>query len=114
FYESSGEWTLAIERYRRIIARVPDHVLALNNLAYTLATQQKNPSEALPFAKRAYALAKTSPAAADTLAWVYHLLGNDLEALPLITAAVKEPTAAEIHLHAAMIMAAAGNAAEAS
>jgi uncharacterized protein (TIGR03790 family) len=109
-YEASGNWDGAIARYRRVIEAKPDDATALNNLAYALATRKNDPASALPFAKRAYTAKDSTGAAADTLAWVQHLLGNDAEALPLIAAAAKQlPEVAEIRLHAAVILAATGN-----
>ena len=70
-----------------------------------------DPGQALSFAKRAYTVDKAIPEAGDTLAWVQHLLGNDADAEPLISAALRAlPGLAEVHLHAAAIFAATGNA----
>lgn len=108
-YERTESWDAAIDRYRRIVAQSPDHLIALNNLAYTLAVRRNSPAEALPFAVRGFASGKGGPAAADTLAWVYHLLGRDEEAEPLIDAAARSvPQNAEIQLHAAAILLARG------
>ena len=106
-HEKAGEWDLAIERYRQVIAQLPNDAMALNNLAYTLAARKENPADALPFARRAYAASSKDAAIIDTLAWVYHLLGQDLDAEPLIvTAATLAPGNAEVQLHAAIILAA--------
>ena len=53
--------------------------VALNNLAYNLAAYQNKPEEALPFVQRAIAILKT-PQFYDTLAWIQHLLKQDVEA----------------------------------
>jgi Tfp pilus assembly protein PilF len=109
-YEADGAWDSAIARYRTVIERNPNDSSALNNLAYALATRKDDPAAALPFAKRAYKAPNSTGAAADTLAWVQHLLGNDAEALPLIAAAAKQlPNVAEVRLHAAFILAGTGN-----
>lgn len=113
-YEMSGAWDGAIASYRRVLETSPNDATALNNLAYTLAVHKNDPAAALPFAKRAYTAPNGTGAAADTLAWVQHLLGNDAEALPLIAAAAKQlPQVAEVHLHAAAILAGTGNLAAA-
>jgi uncharacterized protein (TIGR03790 family) len=110
-YESVSEWDLAIDRYRRVLAKDPNHTVALNNLAYALAVEKHDPNAAVPMAKRAFALAMGDPTIADTLAWVYHLVGNDSEAEALITAAARQqPDIVDIRLHAAFILAATGNA----
>ena len=109
-YESAGAWDNAIARYRAVVEKKPDDAAALNNLAYALATRKNDPAAALPFAKRAYTAPNSTGAAADTLAWVQHLLGNNAEALPLIAFAARQlPTVAEIHLHGAAILLATGN-----
>jgi len=108
-YDSSGEWDAAIERYQRIVAKEPDHAAALNNLAYLLATRKQRPADALPLAQRAYSLLRGNAGAADTLAWTYHLLGNDTLAQPLIREAVDiQPCDADLRLHAAAILVALG------
>jgi len=110
-YEESEQWDAAIARYQRVIAKSPNQFSALNNLAYVLAVKKKDPAAALPLAKRAYAASKGAPAVTDTLAWTLHLTGNDAEALPLITGAAKQlPATAEVHWHAAIILAATGGA----
>jgi Tfp pilus assembly protein PilF len=106
-YEVDEEWDAAIERYRRIIAHAPENAVALNNLAYMLATRKNSPKEALPLAMRAFKAGNQDPAMTDTLAWVFHLLGQNLEAEPLILAAARRaPAVADIRLHAAEILAA--------
>jgi uncharacterized protein (TIGR03790 family) len=110
-YERAAQWDAAIERYRRVIARDPDQPVALNNLAFALAVHGKAPADALPIAKRAYIAAKGAPSVADTLGWVYHLLGNDVEAEPfVVSAADGEPSNAELQIHSATVLAANGKA----
>lgn len=106
-YEQDAEYDKAIERYRRILASSPDDAVALNNLAYGLATRKNRPAEALPLAQKAFTLAKGNPTVGDTLGWVQHLLGNDVEARSLIAAASKAlPNNAEIRFHLAAVLAA--------
>jgi Flp pilus assembly protein TadD len=108
-YEADGDRQAAMQRYRRVIAAEPKHAMALNNLAYRLATDGKSPKEALPFAQRAVAAAPQSPTILDTLAWVQYLLGDVSEAVSTMAAALKgDPRNAEIRLHAAVIYAANG------
>jgi Tfp pilus assembly protein PilF len=114
-YESISEWDAAIDRYRTILARTPNNILALNNLAYVLAVRKNNAAEALPLAKRAHELAKNLPPIADTLAWVEHLAGDDAAAEPLLVdAARRMPNNADIRLHAAFVLAANGKSAQAA
>jgi len=105
-YERSQEYDKAIERYRAILATDERNVLALNNLAFALAVRKKQPKEALPLAKRAYLLTREQAVIGDTLAWVYHLLGDDQTALPLLKDAVRRvPQSAEVRWHYAAVLA---------
>jgi uncharacterized protein (TIGR03790 family) len=78
--EAAGQFDRAMTQYRAILSYSPNEVLALNNLAYDLAVHRDRPEEALPLAERACRLAKDNPALLDTLAWVQHLVGKDVEA----------------------------------
>lgn len=108
-YEQAEQYDLAIERYRKVLAASPNHVIALNNLAYALAVRKNQPQEALGLAERAWLLSRGSANVADTLGWIQHLLGNDAEAARLVGAAAKAlPDNAEIRFHLAAVHAAAG------
>jgi uncharacterized protein (TIGR03790 family) len=109
-YRVADRWDDAIDRFRRVVAKNPNHPIALNDLAYALAVGKHAPDEALPLAKRAYRVPHAAAEAVDTLAWIYHLLGRDGEAEPLITTAARlMPGKPEVLLHAAIILAATGN-----
>jgi uncharacterized protein (TIGR03790 family) len=88
-HERDKEYDKAIERYRAILETDDRNFMALNNLAYVLAVRKQQPQEALPFAQRAYLLTREQALTADTLAWVYHLLGDDKTALTLLKDAVR-------------------------
>ncbi|HEX5213988.1 MAG TPA: TIGR03790 family protein [Vicinamibacterales bacterium] len=92
----------AIARYRRVVALDPRNGVALNNLAYMLALEHNNPAEALPFAQRAFK-SLPSNAVADTLGWIYHLLGDDAAARPYMELVAESPATAIMHVHAATI-----------
>jgi uncharacterized protein (TIGR03790 family) len=107
--EQAGQTESAIDRYRRAVAADPRNALALNNLAYTLATSGKQPGEALAFAEQAVKLAPQDPGVLDTLAWIQHLLGDNAAAVKTMAAVLKAaPNNAEIRLHASTIYAASG------
>jgi uncharacterized protein (TIGR03790 family) len=113
-YGRAGEFGAAIERYRATLALAPDHLLALNNLAYTLAVHRNAPAEALPLAQKAAALARTDGRVLDTLAWIEHLMGDSAAAAKRISDAMRRnPNHATIRLHAAFIYAAINAAAPA-
>jgi uncharacterized protein (TIGR03790 family) len=107
-YEEVGEHDLAIARYREVVKLEPGNTVALNNLAYGLAVRQNALDEAISFARRAVKLSSTSATIIDTLAWIEHLRGNHREAAALLKPLVQKSTGnSQIHLHAAIIFAAA-------
>jgi uncharacterized protein (TIGR03790 family) len=108
-YEELGEYDRAIERYRAVLVVSPSDPVVLNNLAYAVAVHKGAPSEALQFAQKAYIAAKRSASIADTLGWIYYLLGSYIDAEKYVVEAVKlAPDQAEIQLHLAHIYAALG------
>ena len=114
--EAAGQHDAAIEGYRRILDVDPNHVVALNNLAYALAVHRKMPMEGLLLAKRAVTLAPTVPTVLDTLGWIQHLAGDDASAAKVMEQVAKTNVLnPDIRLHAAIIFAAVGanNAAKA-
>jgi tetratricopeptide (TPR) repeat protein len=111
-YSQEQKFDQAAERYRKLIELQPNNSLALNNLAYDLATRQNKAMEALPLAEKALATAPQNAAFLDTVAWIEHLLGRDMDAARRIALAVRNaPNAADIRLHSAIINAGAGAAA---
>jgi uncharacterized protein (TIGR03790 family) len=114
-YDAAHDWNAAIGRYRRVLVKVPNHVVALNNLAFALAEHNHEPGEALPYAERAFTLSKGAPPIADTLGWIHHLLGHDEEAERLLLSVTKGPGAnAGMHVHLAIVLAARGKTQEAA
>ena len=53
----------------------PEHLPALNNLAYHLADHANRVDEALGLAEKAKQMAPEDPAVDDTIGWVYHRKG---------------------------------------
>jgi uncharacterized protein (TIGR03790 family) len=115
FHESAGNMTEAMERYRRVLAVAPNHVMSLNNLAYAIGAHQRGSiAEAVAMARKANTLSPGSAPILDTLAWLLHLSGDSAGARPQIGAALRlSPTTAEYFLHAAAIDAAVGDLAQA-
>ena len=108
--DEAGEYDAAIARYRRVLELQPNHLVALNNLAYALAVRRNMPAEALPLAQRAAQLAPGDPGIVDTFAWVQHLVGNNEHAAKLYEPIVRlAPASGELRLHAAVVFAAIGN-----
>ena len=114
-YEQAREYDMAIERYRRVLALIPNDPIALNNLAYALAVHRNEPREALPLAEKAYAISNDNASFADTLGWIHHMLGDDQAAAPLLDHAVdRDAGNADTQLHAAIVSAAIGRTEAAS
>ena len=113
-YTEREDHDRAIERYRRVLASDSTNLTALNNLAYAIAVNKQQPKEALSLAERALAVAP-EPLVLDTLAWIRHLLGDDVGALPLIERALAGlGDNVDVLVHAATIHAAMKNVARAT
>ena len=112
--------TEAIEDYRKVIERNPEHYVALNNLAYLLATKENSLEEALTYAQQAKEFAPTviqtgQPGLAeidDTLGWVFYLRGVYASAVVHLRASAEaNPSNAITHYHLAMAHAKNGDVA---
>ena len=66
---------------RNIVAQDPNNAEALNALGYTLADRTDRYAEAQALIEKALRLQPDSPAFLDSLGWVEHRLGRDVEAL---------------------------------
>jgi tetratricopeptide (TPR) repeat protein len=107
--EKSGARTEAVGHYRRILEQEPDHVFALNNLAYLLAEHVNSPDEALRFAQRAQELAPDDPTVNDTIGWVYFRKGVYDSAIQYMESSVKRQPNATRHAHLAIAYAKRGD-----
>jgi Flp pilus assembly protein TadD len=96
-------------QYQLILDRWPDNIAALNNLAVLLGEEANQLDEAFRRAQRAFVLSQGAPVVADTLDLIYHIRGEDQEALDHLTAsAVGAPSSAETRLHLAVVQHAVG------
>jgi uncharacterized protein (TIGR03790 family) len=113
-FEREKDYAKAAERYRAALTTDPNNIIALNNLAYLLAVRENKPNDALPFARRAYALAPRNGSVVDTLAWTLYLSGDGIQALRYMQESIAaDPTNGDALLHAAEILASAGKLNEA-
>ena len=104
----AGEYKPAIEQYELIIKQVPDHIIALNDLAW--ACQQEKDMRALDFAERAFKLAPGNPAILDTLGWILVEQGDAVRAVSLLQkASAAAPNATDIRYHLGMGLVKAGD-----
>ena len=100
----------AEKQFRMVLAADPDNHQALNNLAYLLAQNGGQPSEALKYAQKAKELAPDKPEYSDTLGWVLYQQGlypSAVRELERATAKRANPT---WEYHLAMAYAKAGDA----
>lgn len=91
-------WSVALylaERYEEAadvmkqgITAFPDDWEMLNNASFTLAIHLGRPTEALPFAEKAYQLRPDSPDSMDTLGTIYMSMGRLNDAEPLLRKAL--------------------------
>ncbi len=88
--------------YEQMLQLEPRHLMALNNLAYMLMTDMKDPQAALPYSEQAAKLAPTDGSVLDTLGWNHVLLKNYDDAVSRLRQAIQlQPDLAPIHYHAA-------------
>jgi tetratricopeptide (TPR) repeat protein len=100
-YLRARNWPAAILAYEGLRRRLGDRDAAmLNNLAWAYS-EQGDYERAIPLARRAWTLDKSSPATADTLGWLLVKSGrNKAEGLVLLERAARgAPTDAEIRRH---------------
>lgn len=96
----TGQKQKAIELYRRSLRIQPDNPYALNNLAFLLADSGGDLNEALQLAQKAVQKLPDSPAASDTLGWVYLKKKMTDSAIQVFDQLVRKfPTDPVIRLH---------------
>ncbi len=96
--QEAGDLQKAVVQYQEVLAKRPDDVVVLNNLAWV--AQQLGRSDAVQFAERAYKLAPDNPAIMDTLGWLLVETGKPEKGIVLLQRAVSlAPLLAEIRYH---------------
>jgi putative PEP-CTERM system TPR-repeat lipoprotein len=105
---ANGDLPSAERRYRRVLAQQPQHSMALNNLAWLLASQNK--SGAVAMARQAVALAPGQATYLDTLATALSREKEHREAIEVIKKVVaNNPDQAAYRLNLARIHLNAGD-----
>jgi Tfp pilus assembly protein PilF len=103
-YQTRNELDKARDSYDRALKIDPNNYAAANNMAYLLAEQGVDLTAAETFAKTARRLQPEQPESADTLGWVQHKLGHDVQAREqLVFAVSKQPDNPTLQYHLAMI-----------
>ena len=99
-HEALGDWRSALPLYEAILKQDPNHLIALNNLAYRYADMGKDLDTALTYAQRAQQRAPTSDDVVDTLAWVYIRKNLNDTAISLLRPLIaKQPRNPLFHYH---------------
>jgi len=88
-YEKSGQMDKSRLIYERLLRFEPQHALAMNNLAYTLALQGKSLFRAHTLARKAVARDPTNPSYLDTLGWILFKLGRYQQAQQMLEKAMR-------------------------
>jgi tetratricopeptide (TPR) repeat protein len=103
---TSGQATEAIADLRRQLALDPENVIAMNNLAFSLAEMGSDLDQALALAEKAQRKAPSNPGIADTLGWVYTKKGLNDSAVQVFNGLVKkypDQSAFRYHLGIALL-----------
>lgn len=80
----------AIADYESLLAKMPNNISVLNNLAYMLAENNERLPEALQYAKRALDASPNDPTYMDTYGYVLFKNGKVQEAAEVLTAALQQ------------------------
>ena len=111
-YLQNRQYADAARTYEALVARSPDNVTLLNNLAWALA-QTRAPA-AVQYAQRAYKLRPGDASVLDTYGWTLVRSGQAAQGLPYLRQAqTKRPDSADIQWHVAYALYASGRVAQA-
>lgn len=88
-HDKTGNKPATLTSMKKAIEINPDHVQALNYLAYTYAEMEQNLDEAYNVASRALKLKPDDAYIQDTVGWVYFKRGNYSDAIRILESAHK-------------------------
>lgn len=95
---AAKQYKAAIGQLENVLAKLPEHVVALNNLAWSY--QQEKDKRALATAEKAQQLAGENPTIMDTLGWILAEQNQLERALPMLKKASElAPQASDIRAH---------------
>jgi tetratricopeptide (TPR) repeat protein len=102
-YDKQKDWLKARDAYEKLLAKNPEFVPALNNLAYLYADELNDPNKAYELARKAHELQGADASITDTLGWVLYKKGDYQQALALFQeSSGKLPQDAESQFHLGM------------
>ncbi len=105
---SAGRQAEAVLQYEKVLETVPNHIIALNNLAWIY--DDGGDDRALEYARRAYEAAPSRPEIADTYGWIMLRKGNTEQAFELLSKALDgAPKNDDIRFHFASALAKSGD-----
>ncbi|HEY1772270.1 MAG TPA: tetratricopeptide repeat protein [Gammaproteobacteria bacterium] len=107
--EQAGDANAAENDLAVILKHAPDDADALNALGYTLTLHTTRYREAQSYIQRALALQPDDPAIMDSMGWVEHRLGQDVQALDYLQKAYVAQPDPEIAAHLVEVMLATGD-----
>ncbi|MEK6676858.1 MAG: tetratricopeptide repeat protein, partial [Planctomycetota bacterium] len=87
-YQTAGDYAAARRAYEESLKIDDQNWVAMNNLAYLISEKMGEHAIALPYAKRAVAIADT-PDTLDTLGWITAAAGNYPQAIAELSRAVR-------------------------
>ena len=110
-YLQKQDLETARKYYAQTLRSDPNFAIAIANMAWVDALENKNLDVALGRAQKAKSLMPNLPSITDTLAWVMYKRGEYAAAVPLLRECVqKSPEMAEYHYHLGMTLIAIGQA----
>ena len=111
-YLQNRQYAEAARTYEPLVARSPDNIAFLNNLAWALA--QNSAPQAVQYAQRAYKLQPGNTSVLDTYGWALVQNRQPAQGLTYLRQAqTKQPDSADIQWHVAYALYASGDVAHA-
>ncbi|HET6724745.1 MAG TPA: XrtA/PEP-CTERM system TPR-repeat protein PrsT [Gammaproteobacteria bacterium] len=112
YYMSIDRNDAAIDEYEAVIAKYPNNVQVLNNMAWLYAIDRNE--KAVTYAQKAHKMAPKAAEVTDTLGWALLRTGEANQAVSVLRKAVSQaPKSATMRYHLASALAQAGNKDEA-
>ena len=96
------DYPRALADFRKVVDAEPANVVALNNLAYLLASQTEQLDEALKYAQQVKELAPDDKSVDDTIGWIMYRKGLYRSAVPYLEKAAQDQSDPAIHFHLGM------------
>jgi tetratricopeptide (TPR) repeat protein len=98
-FDLCGDYAASQRTYRELLARNPENVVALNNLAWLLAVQENKGDEALTLIEHALRLKGPVAPLLDTQARVYLTLGQSEKSVSKLEEAIRQAPTATRYFH---------------